>query len=155
MSMYAMAGWLILSISCQGDSPPPGDSPVQVCVVAILACERGNDVDPRLTDIAREVKKLETQLTSFRMAQRVCKSMPIGKAEHFELIDQEEISVKIRHGVNENNLVGVWVKVPGVGGITYQTKCGKFFPIITRYKTKDKERLIVAIMVRPCPGEEK
>jgi hypothetical protein len=39
-----------------------------------------------------------------------------------------------------------------VGEITYSTICGKCFPIVTRFQTKDRERLIVAVMVRPCNG---
>jgi hypothetical protein len=37
-----------------------------------------------------------------------------------------------------------------MGEVEYTTCCGKFFPIITRYQTKDKERLIIAIRVQPC-----
>ena len=29
--------------------------------------------------------------------------------------------------------------------------CGKYFPILTRCQTKAGERLVLAIMVRPCP----
>jgi hypothetical protein len=32
----------------------------------------------------------------------------------------------------------------------YTSACGKFFPIVTRYQTKERERLIIAIMVRCC-----
>jgi len=42
------------------------------------------------------------------------------------------------------------IKPPTLGEITYSTTCEKFFPIVTRYVTKDKERLIIAIMVEPC-----
>ena len=44
---------------------------------------------------------------------------------------------------------------PLVGEITYMTICGKFFPIVTRYQTKDKDRLIIAVMVKPCNGEKR
>ena len=47
------------------------------------------------------------------------------------------------------NRVRLAVKAPLAGEITYTTCCSKFFPIMTRYLTKDNERLIIAIMVKP------
>ena len=35
-----------------------------------------------------------------------------------------------------------------MGEITYDTCCGKFLPIITPFRTKDKELLIIAVCVR-------
>jgi hypothetical protein len=42
-----------------------------------------------------------------------------------------------------------------MGEITYSCCCGKYFPIITRYQTKDNERLIIAIGVHCCDKEKK
>ena len=41
-----------------------------------------------------------------------------------------------------------------LGDILYDTPCGSFLPIITRYRTeKKKEVLILAICVEPCAGK--
>ena len=56
----------------------------------------------------------------------------------------------MRHAADSKNRVGLTVKAPLQGEIQYTTCCGKFFPIVTRYQTKNKELLIVAIRVQPC-----
>jgi hypothetical protein len=42
------------------------------------------------------------------------------------------------------------VKPPKLDEITYACACGKFFPIITNHLTPDNERLIIAVMAKPC-----
>jgi hypothetical protein len=34
------------------------------------------------------------------------------------------------------------------------TICDKFLPIVTRYRTTNKELLILAVRVQPCPGKK-
>ncbi len=54
----------------------------------------------------------------------------------------------IKHGADKDNRVSLSIFVPSLGGeIEYQTVCGKFLPIVTRCKTKEGERLILAIRV--------
>jgi hypothetical protein len=126
---------------------------VRVTVVAILASDRGNAVDKELKGIAEEIRKKEPTLTSFRLGQITCKSVTVGEKETFPLVGKEFASVIVKHGANEQNRVGLTVKPPQLGEITYTTCCGKFFPIVTRYQTSGKERLIIAIRVQPCKGK--
>jgi hypothetical protein len=42
------------------------------------------------------------------------------------------------------------VTPPLQGEIVYGCACGKFLPIITRFQTRDGERLILAVRVEPC-----
>ena len=44
---------------------------------------------------------------------------------------------------------------PKMGAITYSTPCGKFLPMITGYRRKNGDVLIIAVRVQPCPGEKK
>jgi hypothetical protein len=123
---------------------------IKVTVVAILATDRTKSVDPELECLAREVRKQEPRLTGFRLVRCTCKSLALGTSEPFPLVDREVASVTVEHGADKDNRVSLRVKPPLVGEIDYTCACGKFFPIMTRYLTKDKERLIIAIMVRPC-----
>jgi hypothetical protein len=79
----------------------------------------------------------------------------VGTKETFSLIDCKEAAVTVRHGCDKNGRVELTVKAPCVGEITYITCCKKYFPIMTRYQTKDKDRLIIAVMVQPCKGGRK
>jgi hypothetical protein len=136
---------------CCNDDPaplPPGN--VRVTVVAILASEQSDKTDDRLECLARELKKSEPKFKGFRIGRITCKAVPIGQADQFALVDDLQALVTVQHGADKDDRVSLKVKVPSLGPIVYTSSCGKFFPIITRYQTKDHERLIIALMVKPC-----
>jgi hypothetical protein len=130
--------------------PAAGENPketVRVTVVTILATDQNEQVDPKLKWIARVVKKSEPQLTGFRLAQMTQVALPVGGQHKFPLVEREVAEVTVQQGTEAQNKVSLKVKAPQMGEIVYSTACGKFFPIVTRYQTQDKERLIVAVMV--------
>lgn len=137
-------GWLA------GPETVRAEEKVRVTVVAILANDRDKTVDPKLECLAREIRKTEPRLTSFHLAQTACKSVSVGDSYQFPLVDNEVARVIVVHGADKDNRVSLKVKPPHLGEIVYTSACGKFFPIVTRYQTKDKDRLIIAVMVRPC-----
>jgi hypothetical protein len=125
---------------------------VEVTVVAILATtDKGAKVQPEVAAIAKQVQKKYPDLTGFRLAQMTCQPMTVGKAETFPLVDKEVATVTVEEPADKHDRVCLRVKPPGVKEITYTSCCGKFFPIVTRYHTKDQqERLITAVMVGTC-----
>lgn len=123
---------------------------VEVSIVAILATERNDKVDPKLACIARQIRKTHEKLTGFQLATVTRKSLVIGEKSVFELVGEQKVGVTVQHGADEKNRVQVKVAPPGMGEITYDTCCGKFLPIVTPFRTKDKELLIVAVCVRTC-----
>jgi hypothetical protein len=144
--LISLGGWLL---------PARGEDlrtrPVRVCVVTILATTRKEPVDKRLTCIAKEVQKKDKTLRGFKLIDMNCVSLVVGAPHKFKLLDKQEVVVVIRHGADKNNWVELKVKPPLQGDITYRTVCGKCLPIITGYKTKNQgDRLILAIMVKPC-----
>jgi len=127
---------------------------IRICVVAILATDRDATIDPKVRCIAREVQKQEPQLTGFRLATTNCKPLAVGAKETFALVENEVATVTLQQGMDKEDRVRLTVKAPLVGEITYTTVCSKCFPIITRYQTIDKDRLIIAVLVRqPCKGK--
>lgn len=158
MQLPRVAVWAVpaLALFFLGRSPAcqTGEQKVKVCVVAILASEKEGEIDPRLKSIAEEVRKREPQLKSFELALMSCKSLPVGaKPAAFKLVEEQEAQVVVQHGSDQDDRVGLTVKAPLQGGITYRTVCGKFLPIVTRYKTAEKKRLILAVMVKPCKSK--
>jgi hypothetical protein len=141
---FAIAGLLM------GAEPLGCAEEVKVTMVVILATDRNNLVDRELKCIAEEVRKLYPHLTGFRLEKFTCKAVPVGENEKFEAVDQQAAAVLVRHAADSKNRVGLTVKAPLQGEIQYTTCCGKFFPIVTRYQTKNKELLILAIRVQPC-----
>jgi hypothetical protein len=123
---------------------------VKVTVVVILGTSRNADIDPKLKCVAREVQKVEPQLTGFQLGPATCKSLAVGNLFSFPLVEGQVADVIVQHAANEQDRVSLKVKPPQVGEITYTCACGKYFPIVTRYQTKAKDRLIVAIKVQPC-----
>jgi hypothetical protein len=126
------------------------DEDVRVSVVVILATDKGDKVDPRLVNIAKLVQEKHPKLTSFRLARMACKPVDVGTEKQFELVEDQSAKVTVTHAADEKNKVGLKVKAPRLGEITYTTCCGKFFPLVTEYKTKNGERLIIAVRVQPC-----
>jgi len=146
---------LPLALSCLLAAAPAADTAdeTRVCVVAIIATDRNTTVDEKIKCIAKEVQKKEPALTGFRMATTNCKPLTAGAKESFPLVEGEVASVVVE-GKCKGERVRLTVKAPLMGEITYSTTCGKYFPIVTRYQTKDKDRLIIAVMVKPeCKGK--
>jgi hypothetical protein len=127
--------------------------PVKVSVVAVLASDQHKEVDPRVRCIAREMQKMDPRLTGFRMAKISCKSLPVGARHAFDLVGDQQVVVTVEQGADHNGWVQLRVTPPLLGEISYLTTCGKFLPLVTRYRTPQNEMLILAICVRPCPGK--
>jgi hypothetical protein len=156
MKVILAKRWLLLSLAavlCALASPPAlkAGERVKVTIVTILATTREGPVDKRLKCIANEVCKKEKGLKGFKLVNMKCQSLATGQKWTFKLLEGQEALVVVHHGADKENRVELKVKPPLQGDIVYQTVCGKFLPIVTRYQTKGKgDRLIVAIMVRPC-----
>ncbi len=131
-----------------------GEPAIKVSVVAILASEIGNKIDPQLQSIAEEVqRRVDPKLTSFRMAKMSCKPIKIGNRDTFDLVNDQVAVISVESKDDEGR-VQLRVAPPLLGEITYLTTCGKFLPIVTRFKTKKNELLILAVRVQPCPGKK-
>ncbi len=149
-------GWGILLFLTLGAAAPPKDAErgneksVDVAVIAILATDHNNKIDPKLACIAREVRKSYKDLTGFQLARMTRQSLTIGVKRDFEVVGEQKVGVTVVHGADDKNRVQVKVAPPGMGEITYDTCCGKFLPVVTEYRTKDKELLIIAVCIKPC-----
>jgi hypothetical protein len=120
----------------------------KVTIVAIMASANHQDVDPKLQQIAAEVKKHEQSLTGFKILNSQFKSVNVGQKEKFDLINDQSADVTVVAKHEDNKRIRLTVKPPTVGEITYSICYDKFFPIVTRYMSAN-ERLIIAIMVQP------
>ena len=87
-------------------------------------------------------------LTGFRLGRSTTKALAAGESHRFPLVEDEVAVVLVDHLLDEEKRVGLTVKPPQAGDISYSTVCGKFFPILTRCQTKDGDRLIVAVMAK-------
>jgi hypothetical protein len=130
----------------------PAARKVRVSVLVILASETDTRVDPKLAGIAREVRKMHPKLCGFRRANLSCKSLEVGVADKIALIDSQSAKVTVQRAADKKNRIQLKVTPPSMGEITYSTPCGKFLPIVTRFRTKNKDLLIIAIRVQPCNG---
>lgn len=126
---------------------------VRVSVVVILASETKAKVDRKVKDIAAEVKKLHPRLKGFEMKDLKCRSVQIGAASKFDLIDGQSTTITVQQAADKMDRIQLRVGPPTMGGITYATPCGKFLPIVTRHLTRKNEKLIIAVRVEPCKGK--
>lgn len=135
----------------KGKQTPPRK--VRISVVVILASEKDATIDKKLKDIAREVQKTYPELKGFRLAKMACKSLEVGKADTFELVDNQKANITIQQAADSMDRIRLKVDPPAMGEVTYSTPCGKFLPILTPIQTKKGERLLIAIRVQPCSGK--
>jgi hypothetical protein len=127
---------------------------VRVTVLAILATDRNSTVDPRLKDLAAEVKKREPSLTGFTVGPTASKEISVGQKEAIELIkDKAAADVKVLAKDDSKKRVTLEVKPPMGGAFIYQTTYDKYFPYVTR-EVVNGERLIIAVMVKPAGGDK-
>lgn len=145
-------GGALLVLALVSAAPPQADQKhtVDVALVAILATDKNDTIDPKLACIAQQVRKTHKELTGFRMSTITSKTLTIGSKNLFEVIGSQKVGVTVQHGADEKNRVEVKVTPPGMGEITYDTCCGKFLPIVTEVRTKGNELLILALCIRPC-----
>jgi hypothetical protein len=129
---------------------------VKVTVIAILATSdpKKATIEKDLEAVAAEVQKKYPELVGFRTGMTSFKGIAVGKSDSFTLVDDQTATVSVEKGADKKEWVRIKVKPPQLNEITYDTCCGKFFPVVTPYKTEKQERLIIAVMVTPCTREK-
>jgi hypothetical protein len=150
MSVVAPA-LVALALLAAGRQGPPPPEAVRVMVVSLLATDRNREVEPRLEEIAEQIRKKDPTLTGFRVERVTSREVRVGRLEKIKVADDVVVEVTVTEKDPKTGRVSVTLKPPAGGAIDYTCCCGKFFPVCTRYQTPDKDRLIVAVMVRPCP----
>ena len=148
LSFYVVTLVLLIRLTAQVAACP--SEKVKVTLVVILATEEGDFVDKRLKLIAKEIQEKNPNFKSFKLKTMTNKSLSADEKAQFALVDEKSAQIVVKHGADKNNRVSLAVTAPDQGEIVYRTVCGKFLPIVTRYQTKSKERLILAIHVQPC-----
>lgn len=142
----------VLAFLLGAASSPARAQDVHVTVVAIHATDRNKDVDEDLKAIAEKVQKKEPRLTGFRKGRTTVMKVTVGKEKTFPLVDSEVVAVTV-DSLLDKDKVQLTIRPPMLMSITYSTPYEKFFPIVTGYESKDKDRLIVAIMVESEKGK--
>lgn len=137
------------AVSASGPAARAADD-VHVSVVSILASTKSDKVDERVACIAEQMKKKDPKLTGFKVDRMTCKYVTVGDKDCFEVIDGQKVCVTVEKKCDKDGRVCVKVEPPTLGAITYTTCCDKFLPLVTRYKTKDGDVLIIAVRVQTC-----
>ncbi|HEY3790176.1 MAG TPA: hypothetical protein VGL71_15055 [Urbifossiella sp.] len=149
LSMHKLSAAVSAAILFGLSAPAPAQE-VRVTIVTILANDRNQIVDSKLTEVKREVQKREPSLTGYRLGRTGHRDINVGQKEAIKLFDNDEYSadVKLLARNDTKKRATIEVKPPQVGAITYETCYDKFFPIVTR-SVVNGERLIIGIMVKP------
>ena len=144
---------LVVALGAAGNALACPGEEVQVTVVSILAKKEGNNVPPKLAELAKRIQERRPDLTSFRIDTQCCEKLTVDQAKEFKFVDEKKAVVTVRQAADANNQVKLKVDLPCIGKVCYTTCCGKFFPMMTCYKTNTGECLIIAVMVKPCKGK--
>ena len=138
---------------CAAADPEKG---VKVTVAVILANADGK-VNDKLKCVATEVQKMHPKLTGFHLGNTTTLPIPLGGSEKFKLIDGQEASIKVKRCKDCPGRFCLEIQSKAlVGEMAYTSVCGKYFPLVTDYKTKDRgDQLIIAFKVESCEKEKK
>src|SRR5260370_19512371 len=113
---------LLLPGGPPGAPAPP--RPIHVTVVVILATDKDDKVDPRLKDLAEELRQnLDPSLTGLRVVGCPCKSLPPGGSADFAPPCGQTVRVTLEEGVDPHDRARVRVSPPLMGDGRYTTAC--------------------------------
>lgn len=111
------AGWFVLVAAlpaCQSKDEKKSGK-IKVTVVVVLAAEDGSEIDPRLKQIADEVRKQSPQLKSFKLKSMTNRSLAEAEKSSFACPDGQKIDITVTHGADMDNRVGLAVVAPCAG----------------------------------------
>jgi hypothetical protein len=151
IALLVVLAMLAFANTSHGDEP--NLPPIRVTVVVIYATSENNVVDKKLTSLAKEMQKRETNLIGFELGSTLQKSILVGGTHTFKLDESQTLSVAIDKPRDPNGRVGLTLTAPGGTVVTYTCVCGKFFPLLTEHKTLDGKTVIVAVGAKPCTGK--
>jgi hypothetical protein len=150
--MYRPLSLSTLFLAAAAPACPPTDE-IEVRVLSILASEQHKDVDKRLTEFAKQVRKKDPSLTGFKLDQTDQEPLKLGETKKFTLTGGQVVEVTVNKDRNEKGRITLTIKPPKLNQITYECVCDKYFSIATDYyegKGKDRAQLFIAIKASPC-----
>jgi hypothetical protein len=128
----------------------------RVTVVAILGSDRHSEIDPKLKNIADQLKKRDPSLTGWKIDRTTVKTLKLNEKEKFPLVGDVNADVAVLGAQDADKKIRLNIKAPHAGEVTGGITAEKFFPVWTRYQTdKDKQRLVFAVMVKQVPSKDK
>jgi hypothetical protein len=142
-------------VTAADDKEKPGHEGeyIRVTVVVVLGSTKHERVDKKLADFVKQMAEIDQTLTGFVIHEVLQQSIEAGKSHDFELLDEHTLTVGIDKSIGDGKRVGLSVQMKDGQKVSYTCTCNKYFPMMTHLKTKDEERVIVAIMAKPCTGQ--
>jgi hypothetical protein len=157
VTLTTMSRYLSVVACCfvvgTGTACPPDDDEIEVNVLSILASENRKEVEPKLTEFAKQARKKDSSLTGFRLDRATSKKLKLGETEKFPVAGDQVVEVTINKERNEKGRIVLTIKPPKLAQITYECVCDKYFSMATQHyegKEKDREQLFIAVMAKPC-----
>lgn len=140
---------LVLS-SFAAPAPLRAEDEVRVSVVAILCSKQDEPkVDRRLRQLADHLQRKEPSWNCFEVERTNEEWIAIGTSKSFTLVDDCEAIVTFKER-DSRGCITLLLHAPTLAEISYNCCCDKYFPVITGYETKDKKRLVIAVMSHSC-----
>jgi hypothetical protein len=141
LSVSLTSPWLVLAVllgAAQQGQPQAGEAKrVKVTVVAILANDYWDVVEPQLKPLAEEIRKKHPSLRGFTIASLESRSLAVNEKTRFPLVEDANLEIVIHQPADKANVVTLSVWPPKQKEIVYRSVCGKFLPIITLHQTQE------------------
>ncbi|MGH7227290.1 MAG: hypothetical protein ACRELF_29095, partial [Gemmataceae bacterium] len=95
---YGVGIAVAVALTAAAASKDDEKTSVKVSVIAILASDKKDNIDPKLSCIAREVRKTHKELKGFRLTKLTSKSLAIGVPATFDLVGDQKVAVTVTRG---------------------------------------------------------
>ena len=99
------------------------DESVKVTVVVVLATADNGVVDPKLRELARQVRKRDSRLTGFTLMSTEVKSIPVGESAAVPLVEKQELKITVEAAKDAKGRISLTIKPPELGEISYACTC--------------------------------
>ena len=135
--------------------PATAADPVRVTVVVVYATRTPVAPNPKLADLAAEVRNAEAKTTGqppklqgFTLADVLRESLTVGQWKSFALPEGQKLMVRVNQDKGADGRVGLTIQPPESGEITYSCVSRKFYPAVTPVQTPAGQ-MVVAVMAQP------
>jgi hypothetical protein len=99
---------------------------------------------------------MHPRLTGYHLGPTKTEAIALGGSETFKLVDGQEATIKVKRCPDCPARFCLEIQSKAlVGEMAYTSVCGKYFPLVTDYKTKKHgDQLIIAFKVESCKDKK-
>lgn len=127
----------------------PAEEEISVTTLVMIATEKNAVVEEKLKSISESIRVKEPKLTGLTLAHTYHQNIKIGASKEIDLGDDKKFTITLIQK-KDSDKVTLRLRPPVGGEISYTCSCGAYVPVCTGLTNANGDRIIVAVMAKPC-----